>query len=171
MNDQHFLKYYLDHESQLRTYVYALVKQRDQAEELFQEIVLQICAAFPNYDQHRPFLAWARGVAKNLILKRWEKNRRDALFLRPATIEALDQVFEEKGGETQVFEKRALKRCIEDLSPRSQQILGLRYGAGFKLSEIAHRMDCRQGAVNKSLFRIRQALYQCLKRQLVKGRR
>ena len=57
-------------------YIAALVPNRDDAEEVFQDTCLKILEKWRDYDAIRPMVPWACGIAQNMARKFYERNRR-----------------------------------------------------------------------------------------------
>jgi RNA polymerase sigma-70 factor (ECF subfamily) len=62
---------------------------------------------------------------------------------------------------------RALRDCLEQLTPRSRQLVDLRYHEALALPGIAEQTGSTLEAVHKALVRIRQRLRDCVERRLV----
>ena len=50
------------------SYIGSLVPDFQEAEDLLQEVALVLLRKFPEYDDRRPFVAWALGVARFEVL-------------------------------------------------------------------------------------------------------
>jgi RNA polymerase sigma-70 factor (ECF subfamily) len=59
-------------------------------------------------------------------------------------------------------EAEYLKTCVEQLTPRSQEILHLRYTEGLTGIQIAEAINVKVGSVYVALTRIYQALETCI---------
>lgn len=61
-------------------YIAALVPNRDDAEEVFQDTCLKILEKWQDYDPDRPMVPWACGIAQNMVRKFFERSRRRGAF-------------------------------------------------------------------------------------------
>jgi DNA-directed RNA polymerase specialized sigma24 family protein len=66
-----------------------------------------------------------------------------------------------------VTHREALLECLERLPPESQLLLQARYdGSSVDAAALAHRFGRTEQAVYSLLYRIRQALRDCVERRL-----
>jgi RNA polymerase sigma factor (sigma-70 family) len=65
MADQYaeFLRYFAKHHGRLFGYIYSLLPNRADAEDVFQRTSLVLWQKFDRYDPSEPFFPWACGVA------------------------------------------------------------------------------------------------------------
>lgn len=165
---QQFLKLFLDHERSLKAYVGALVRDRHQRDEIFQEVALALCGSFDRYDPSKPFSAWARGVARHKILKCWDVQKKEQSLFSPESLDALDLAFGEAEAPSGPMDD-ALRHCVGKLPDHSKHLLALRYDESLKLEDIAQKMDRTLSAAHKALSRIRAGLKDCMRKRLAGG--
>ena len=128
--------------------------------EVFQEVSVVLWEEFERYDQKRPFLPWALGVARIQAAK-WRRQRaRFGGWLDPAVEEKLAGNFVELEDEL-AGRRQALGRCLERLGERAREMLTWRYDRGLSLQEMARRQQRTVNAVNKALAKIRRFLAEC----------
>ena len=155
-----FMRLYVQAQAPLRSYLFSLLGRRDEMEEVFQEVSVVLWEEFQRYDQTRPFLPWALGVARIQAAK-WRRQRaRFAGWLEPAVEEKLAKSFAELEDELS-GRRQALGRCLERLGERAREMLALRYERGLSLQEVARRQQRTVNAVNKALAKIRRFLAEC----------
>lgn len=157
-----FLKLFVQHEGDLRALIGALVRDRQAAEDVLQEVALTCWERFADYDRQRSFGAWARGIAVNKILRRREQHARfPVLFSPEAIVSVLDAFDREDAAASPLMQK--LEECLERLPEKSRQLLRLRYGEALEVSQVAERIASTPGAVYKALLRARQWLRDCVR--------
>jgi RNA polymerase sigma-70 factor (ECF subfamily) len=163
--DRHeeFLKRLLPAQPDLRAFIGSMVRDRQAAEDLYQEACLALWQGFEGYDPARPFGAWARGVAAKKILQGWEKAKRLPLAFSPGAVRAILDAYDRTEAEADI---EGLADCIGRLPERSRKLLALRYEESLKLGEIARRVGGTLDAVHKALSRVREALEACLRKRL-----
>ena len=155
-----FMKLYVKAQAPLRSYLYSLLGCREEMEEVFQEVSVVLWEEFERYDETRPFLPWALGIAR-IQAARWRRQRaRFAGWLDPAVEEKLASSFVELEDEL-AGRRQALNRCLERLGDRAREMLALRYERGLSLEELARRQQRTVNAVNKALAKIRHFLAEC----------
>ncbi|MET8830303.1 ECF RNA polymerase sigma factor SigK [Streptomyces sp. NPDC004610] len=149
--------------------VYGLVKRvvRDaaQAEEVAQEVLLELWCSAARFDPSRgSALSWILTVAHRRAVDRvrsaraaGERERRDAQ--RSAAAPAFDQVAEEvEAG----LERELVRRCLDRLTDLQRQSVTLAYYDGHTYREVAERLSLPLGTVKTrmrdGLTRLRQCL-------------
>jgi RNA polymerase sigma-70 factor (ECF subfamily) len=63
----------------------------------------------------------------------------------------------------------ALRDCVEQLAPKSRQIVAGRYGDGWKAPDLSDHLGMTAAAVRQALMRIREQLKQCIEIQMTEG--
>ena len=107
-------------------YVRSLVRNRSMADEVLQETSHVLFRRFDEYDEQRPFVAWALGVARFQVLSL----NRDAARSRVAFDTELLVRFTETWGELAPGASDRslfLQDCIQRLAARARQMVRLRY--------------------------------------------
>ena len=135
------------------------------ADEVLQETSLVLFRRFDEYDEQRPFVAWALGVARFQVLSL----NRDAARSRVAfDTELLVRFIEAWGELAPGASDRSLflQDCIQRLAARARQMVRLRYYDELTAEEIARQIGGTGAAVRVALQRIRQQLRECVERQL-----
>ena len=146
-------------------YVRSLVRDRAVADEVLQETSLVLYRRFDEYDEQRPFVAWALGIARFQVLSM----NRDAARSRVAFDTDLLAQFTETWGElAPIASDRSLflQDCIQRLAGRARQMVRLRYYDELTAEEIARQVGGTGATVRVTLQRIRQQLRECVERQL-----
>lgn len=162
--DSSFLQLFLANQLDLKAFIGSLLRDPTAVDDVFQEVSLTLFEKFDAFDQSRSFGHWARGVAMNKIRQRWDRQAQQPAPFPPETITAIIDAFDRQ---EQAPSPRmdALSHCMEELPPRSQQMLGRRYGDGWSLQQIAESINSSRAAVRKALYRIRVALAECIEKQ------
>lgn len=139
-------------------YAYAIVGNREDAEDAVQEAALKGYRALASYDRARPFEGWwfviVRNSAKDLL------RRRKA---RPSTV-SIDQADLPSGTQDHVERNEALWEAIQRLAPPHQEILHLRYFADCSYREMAASLGIPEGTVMSRLHAARRSLASIYKR-------
>jgi RNA polymerase sigma-70 factor (ECF subfamily) len=144
----------------------AVVDYHD-AEDLVAEVAETVVTKFGEYDPSRPFLPWALGIARILILRHYERRageRRHRFDER--TLYLLARAHDETADEIPA-RLAALRSCIQTIRGKSRQVLDMRYVHGLKPDAIAEALGMTRNAVWVMLHRVRVALTDCVRRRLV----
>lgn len=154
------------HQERVFSYLRGMVKDREVANDLFQETFLRVISALNkdrgSYAQQGKFLGWVLRIARNAALDHL-RSRRKWRDLGPAEAEedtiwwerlpddsasALEQV--ELSEQVDV-----LQTCIDQLPPEQREVVLLRHQSDLTFREIADLTDC---SINTALGRMRYAL-------------
>jgi RNA polymerase sigma-70 factor, ECF subfamily len=165
--DDEFLKLLNGHRSQLLGYLFCLVRNMADAEDLFQQVSITLWDKFDEYEPGTNFAGWASTVARNKALTFLRsKGRERARFS--------DQVVDELSSRplwssTEVDGRvAALVQCQQKLSQRDQALLALCYGTDSTTTDVATEINRPVESVYSSLSRIRRSLYRCIERTLAR---
>ncbi len=156
-----FLKLFLQHEADLRAMIGSLVRDRDAAEDVLQEVALTAWERFSDYDPQRSFGAWGRGIAVHKILRRREQAARFPVLFSPETITAILDAFDQMKPSSPPLINE-LEPCLDQLPEKSRQLLTLRYADALDIRQIAERVESTTDAVYKALLRARKWLRDCV---------
>src|SRR6516165_6135928 len=157
------------HQTQLFGYIYSLVRDVDDADDLFQQTSLVLWDKFDQFDPSRSFVGWACGVARYEVLNFLRARSRNRLYftdeLNLALIEAQEDLEQE-----QLEERRdALTGCMKKLRERDQDLLETCYGRSIEIRDVAVARGRSTQSIHNSLRRIRRALFECVRRSLAHG--
>jgi len=161
-----FMRLYLAAQPPIRSYLLGLLRNAQDADDVFQEVSLVLWERFGDYDDRWPFLSWAFGIARNHAA-RWRRSRaRTKVWLPPEVEEKLAATAAELEEEL-APQRRALQACLERLGANAREILRLRYEEQMSLQEIAARQHTTLNAINKALGKIREVLAECTRQARV----
>lgn len=151
-------------EPAIRAYVAAAVRSVADREDVLQQVALTVARRFEEFDQERPFVAWALWLTKSRIADFYRVQDRQRLVLAEGL---LDRVAEKLARQADVSPRReALEHCLDGLPPRSKTLVRFRYHDGMKIDQIAAAVRSTPGSVRVALFRIRDSLAACIERRL-----
>jgi RNA polymerase sigma-70 factor (ECF subfamily) len=134
-------------------------------EELVQATLVTAYQHLGSYRPEGTFLAWLKGIGRNLMLKEVQRRERapaaDSDLLDRLALEAA--LPPETGDEEEeAANLDRLRRCLEKLPEPAWQIVQLRYFEKQSIREIAAATGRTETAVAVNLFRIRQDLRDCM---------
>jgi len=152
--------------AQLFGYIHSLVRNLDDADDLFQQTSLVLWRQFEHFDRNRSFLAWACGVARlevsNFVRSR---SRKRLYFSDELNLLLIDAQTEIERDELDGH-RDALAGCVQKLRPRDRELLEECYSDRGNVSEVAEKTGRIPQSVHNSLRRIRRALFECVHRTL-----
>ena len=165
-----FLRLFLENQRRFYAYVLTLVPNRADADDVIQEVSYVLWEKFD--DRHPPsdFAAWGCRIAYFKVLDLFKKQRRSHVRFSPEALEHLAETATEQAGTLQLDERRAaLGGCLEKLSRRDRELLNLRFADGSTTESTAQAVGRSVDAVYKALSRIRQGLFDCISRSLIRN--
>lgn len=156
----------LQHQAQLFGYIYSMLRNFDDAEDLFQQTCLVLWDRYDQFDPARSFVAWACGVTRLEVLQFLRTRGRHPLYFTDDTNLLLIEAHGEIEHEGLEARRRALDECRKKLRRRDQELLETCYGGSTRIPEIAQRWGRSTQSIHNSLRRIRLALFECVRRVL-----
>ena len=166
-----FLRLFLQNERRIYAYIFTLVHNQMDSDDVLQETSLVLWEKFDPAHPPDDFAAWACRIAYFKVLDFCKKRQRSRVLFGEALLERLAETAIEQSSALQLDERReALSGCIEKLSSRDRELLGWRFAEGGTTRSAAAQAGKRVDAVYKSLARIRQMLFECVTRT-IKGER
>ena len=154
----------------LTAFLRASVDDRASVEDLFQETMLVAWRKIGVYDRARPFGAWLRGIARNLVLAHYRQVVRAVPFSSEQILEHLDRQMaqiDRQPGDTFDDKIAALRECVARLEPAARETIDMHYRQGKTTEWIAEHLATTRDAIQKRLQRARLQLADCLQRKAV----
>ena len=161
------------HKKPVYRFIYRYVRQKETADEIFQDSLLKLVRAASSYQRGARFSVWMYTIVRNTIYDRLrrERHRRQMRELdRPLegggtvtlgdTIPGNSPDGEEEARKQQLQER--LSDAVQELHPDQREVFIMRQHQGLAFKEIAEIMDC---PVNTAKTRMRYAL-ETLRREL-----
>ena len=150
------------HKDRIFTAIVMLVKDRNLAEDIFQDLFIKIIDTLRsgNYTDEGKFLPWALRIAHNMCVDHFRKVKR-----APAVVNNSNEydVFEtlnlsEGSAEGQITNQErneTLRRMLDNLPQDQREVIVLRHFANLSFKEIAEKTNC---SINTALGRMRYGL-------------
>ena len=154
--------------SQLYAYIFAVVKNREDTEDLFQSVCLVLWRKFELFQPGSSFFSWARQTAKLMVCNFLRHKRNLSTYASEDLLDALAETVSEAQGDGVELHVAALRRCKEKLIAADEELLQLRYVEDLGIREIADRLRRLQPSVCRSLNRIRRWLLECIQMELAR---
>lgn len=129
----------------LYRYCYARTSDQGVAAELASRVLLEALEGIDRYVYRgRPLLAWLYRIARNVVSDHLRARRRESKAMEEAA-SLLDR--HEPSPAAQVADRHDIQAALQHLTEDQQQVIVLRYFAGFTTAEIAQAMDRSERAV------------------------
>jgi len=157
-----------EHQSRLFGYIHSLVRDLDDADDLFQQTTLLLWKKFDEFDRTRSFPAWACGVARFEVANFLRARGRQRLYFGDELTLLLVEAQTDFPDQEREERREALARCMDKLRQRDRQLLEECYNDPAGVSGVAGRLGRVPQSVHNSLRRIRRALFECIHRNLAR---
>ena len=160
----------LAHRWELYGFIRALVRNHQDAEDVFQSVAVAVVEQSARTPEIRDYRAWVKEVARRQVLKHFRTVRGQRTVALPvdALVEVACAAFsrDDPAPEDLVEEHEALRDCLEKLPLPATQLLRLRYLGSKSYAEIALDVDKREDAVRRAVSRARALLKDCVFKRL-----
>ncbi len=152
------------HQGDLLAFVFALVGDWADAEEVLQETNTRLWEQRADYDVTRSFMPWARTIAHYMILAQRTRKRREKIQFNQDVVDLLAAEMYVMADELD-RRQASLGICLEKLNPSARRLVDLCYAGGQKIRDAARQIGKSEAATYKSLARIRKTLHDCVEQQ------
>ena len=149
------------HERKIYTSIYLLVKDRELADDIFQDTFIKVINTLRsgNYNEEGKFLSWVLRIAHNLVIDHFRSLKRMPLvhdneeYSIFDTLPLMDENIEDKIILEQIHKQ--IRQLIEELPYDQREVVIMRHFGNMSFKEIA---DYTGVSVNTTLGRMRYAI-------------
>ena len=171
MDETPLIQQYLQLRSEFMGYLYAMTRDAELAEEVYQNAAVVIMEKAAMRETIRNFRAWAKEVVRRQALHAMRTRNtsvRHGRAMSPELLAAISDAFIRDESVSSVVrdEAGALKHCLEGLPADKRQLVALRYESDSSFEEISKQTGSTAAAVQRALSRIRKMLHGCVQRRL-----
>jgi RNA polymerase sigma-70 factor (ECF subfamily) len=145
----------------------------DEACEVVQEAFLAAFRAIRKFRGEAKFSTWLYGIVLNVSktrLKQTAQRRQKTVSIGDPADDPVDRLPGEGVSALEVLEKKdvqaKVQHCIRTLDEEFREVLVLRDIQGFSYDEIGGILKVPEGTIKSRLFRAREAMKDCLKKEL-----
>jgi RNA polymerase sigma-70 factor, ECF subfamily len=144
----------------------ALLPNRADAEEVFQETCIKVLQKWRDYDPSRPLAPWACGIARNMVRKWFDQSGRRGLPFSEVVTKA---VSESQWKSSLAIDRRLekLPECLDRLTAKQRRWLELCYSSGRSIKVLAGEEHVDPQVLYKRLERVRRILFEFIESALV----
>ncbi|WP_347552180.1 RNA polymerase sigma factor SigX [Pseudalkalibacillus hwajinpoensis] len=160
--DQTFERLYDNYHSNLFQFIFYMVKNRAVAEELVQEVYINVLRSYDNYEERSNEKTWLFAIARNVAidylrtynrrttrwLSKFDFNKQQTKDLAPLPEEIL----------LQKEEVQAIYHCLKSCTIDQQEVLILRYIQELSINETAEILNWSVSKVKTTQHRALKAL-------------
>ena len=150
------------HVDAIYRYVYYRVRDDAEAEDLTSDVFMRALKAMPRYEPRQAFLAWLYRIARNAVIDRARRGKKQVSYEDALDHPTPDQIVDPDDQILERAENSALRAALSKLTPLQQEVVVLRFLEGFSTQEIARIVGKREGTVRGIQFRAIGALRQLI---------
>lgn len=150
------------HSRRVRDYIRMMVKDRDVAEDIFQDTFIKAVRVIDEgrYTDNGKFLSWILRIAHNQVIDHFRAQRQNKTVTEAeAGFDLLGSLrFAEKTVEDALVARQIesdVRALVEALPPEQREVVLMRYFSGLSFKEIAEQTNV---SINTALGRMRYAL-------------
>jgi RNA polymerase sigma-70 factor (ECF subfamily) len=161
-NNQAFDELLTRHQSRVFSYILHIVKNRDLAEDIFQETFVKAIMTIKQgrYSENGKFVAWITRIAHNLVIDYYRQEKSENTVSTDEDETNLlnrKDLCEDNIEDAMVVEQihKDVKRIIDALPESQREVLVMRYYRNMSFKEIA---DTTNVSINTALGRMRYAI-------------
>ncbi len=163
-----FLNLFSRHHRQILAYLYGLLHNHHDADDVFQRTSLVLWSKFGDFRPGSNFMAWACRIAFLQTCNFLRTSSRDRLrfsddLLKIMAEERLD--YQQEGSRR----AKALTACINKLTGRQRDLVRKAYDRDRPIHELAGQLGLAVQTVYNQLNSIRRTLFECVEQRLSGG--
>lgn len=149
------------HQARVFSYVFSVVKNRDVADDLFQETFVKAITTIKQgrYSESGKFSAWISRIAHNLIIDYYRQEKSESLV---SSDDCVDVFNRRELSDTNVEDflvneqiQEDVRRIVDALPENQREVLMMRYYRDMSFKEIA---EATKVSINTALGRMRYAI-------------
>ena len=150
------------HSRRVRDYINMMVKDRDVAEDIFQETFIKAVRVIDEgrYTDNGKFLSWILRIAHNQVIDHFRAQRQSTAVTESeagydvlGTLRFAERTVEDSMVSDQI--ERDVRALVELLPAEQREVVMLRYFSGLSFKDIAEQTEV---SINTALGRMRYAL-------------
>ena len=150
------------HSRRVRDYINMMVKDRDVAEDIFQETFIKAVRVIDEgrYTDNGKFLSWILRIAHNQVIDHFRAHRQSKAVTESeagydvlGTLRFAERTVEDSMVSDQI--ERDVRALVELLPAEQREVVMLRYFSGLSFKDIAEQTEV---SINTALGRMRYAL-------------
>jgi RNA polymerase sigma-70 factor (ECF subfamily) len=170
MDQGELVKRFLENRDVILSFIFALTRNYDAAEEIFQNVAVAILQEADRATNVGNFLGWAREVARHRVADYYRQQARRTAMEQPSgvMIEVIAQAFAENeiAAEANHLRMKSLLECLERLTGRSREVIEGFYRDRKSIKDLAANLEWKDSSVKVALSRARKILADCIQMRL-----
>ena len=149
------------HQQRLMSFIYSKVKDRDIAEDVFQDTFIKVIRTLKkgNYNEEGKFLPWVMRIAHNLVIDHFRKTNRMPSFKNTDEFDIFSVLGDGNlNAEKQMIQEQIysdVRELVKELPAEQKEVLVMRLYKNMSFNEISENTGV---SINTALGRMRYAL-------------
>ena len=138
-----------------------IVTQREDAEEVYQDVFVKVLRSIDSYDPDQASLStWISRIAYHEALNSVRGRKPQIVYMEDYNTEVS---YAESDGAAREQTLQQLEQAIDKLQPNEQAVITMFYYDDMSLADIAYVTGSQISTIGSQLSRIRKKLYQIIK--------
>jgi RNA polymerase sigma-70 factor, ECF subfamily len=165
LRNREFVRLWTAHGQRVYAYILALLPNRADADEMFQETGTTLWEKFDQFQSGSNFRSWACSVALNKVRNFRQLRRHRVVLLSNESLDAVDRMAVMRSDELD-GQHQMLADCYAKLSPTDRELIDCRYEPEATVKTVSQRVGRSVDAVYKALARIHRSLFDCVRQAI-----
>lgn len=164
-NSKEFLSLLAPSQRRIQAFIFMLVPNVNDAEDIYQETLVEMWNKFSTFQIGTDFIAWAVTIAKYKVLKFRSKSQNSKIQFNSNVYEILESAANSKIDSLQDH-LDVLKKCFQKLPEKEVFLLKLRYEDSLSFQKISLRTGTPPSGIHRLMSVIHSKLALCIRRTL-----
>lgn len=160
-NNDAFEELVIRYKKLIYSVVYNLIKDKEETNDISQEVFIRIYKALDRYNPEYKFSTWAVKIATNLCMDKFRKKR-----LETVNIEDEKRIVDKSKSPEEILlnkeKKRYIKEALDSLPPKYKLLIVLYHQKGMSYNEMVDILNKPMSIIKNRLFRARLMLRESL---------
>jgi RNA polymerase sigma-70 factor, ECF subfamily len=157
-----FVELLTHHQRKLYGFIYSLVPNASDADDLLQETNIVLWNKNHEYSLGTNFMTWACRIAFLKVKNFMRAKNRSRLYFNEKLLSELSDMRIDRT-EVHTIHSILLINCLGKLSSESRELLKLRYDGIHSIQEVAKQLGRPVGSLYNTLSQIRLKLWECIR--------
>jgi len=153
------------HRRQIFGYIYTLVHQLNDADDIYQQTSVALWQKFGDFQPGTNFGTWACTFARYKVLE-FNKKRGNTIFLSEALQQEVADVADQIEPDHWDRRSEALRDCLEKLPESQVNLVQSCFSDSSSVKQVAQQLSRSIHSIHSSLRNIRMKLLECVERRM-----
>lgn len=171
--EKQFYEFYEKYHQSLYQFLFYMVKSREQAEDLVQEVYIRVLKSYHQFENRSSEKTWIFSIAKHVAIdffrkqKRWKNRLSDTFDIETNQISDRSPLPEDIALQNESIQ--LMYRCLDKCKLDQRLVLILRYIQSLSISETSAILGWSEGKVKTTQHRALKALKGLMEAEMTKG--